>query len=303
MDFKEALEGVLVKTLNRTSEDVSALYDAEGNLKDDALDTVLGWQTANVAAQKKREKEMREEHYGRGRKEYAAKAEGILKEAGIEGIDLSSDGASDMIRDFIAKKAAPSDLAEDKVKTHPLYLKLERENDTKIKAKDKEWTDKWAERDAKEQRDRILSEVKSKAKLILDEQKPNLPEDPKKKEKLVGVFLSEFDGLSYEMDGDELLIKDKDGKRLENANGHPVKLEDLVKEKSNEYFEFQVSEQKRNLGDPTKGTVNKGAFKLAKPANREELAKMRHEIATSGRSFADRKAANEELDELAKGIA
>jgi hypothetical protein len=305
-DLKEVLNGVLGTVLNMPEAEVSSLYDEEGNWKEGSTDALKSKHAERVKLERDKSVKDRNEQYNRGLKEKGVEFEKLLKEAGVEiGDAIGADAVKKLVEHIDGKVAAvakPSDLDDDKVKNSKLYREMEKKFQTELTTKDNEHRQAWTDRDAKEQRERILSKVKGDAKVILDELKPNLPEDPKKAAKLIGVLMQEFEGLSYEMDGDELLIKDSEGKRLENELGHPIKLNDLVKAKSAEYFDFQASDKKGSLGNPLNGTLNKGTVKLQKPANRDELAKQRHAITTSGLPYADRKAANEQLDELAKDL-
>ena len=305
-DLKEVLNGVLGTVLNMPEAEVSSLYDEEGNWKEGSTDVLKAKNADRVQRERDKATADRKEQHQRGRKERGIELEKALKAVGVEIGEATGEEAVQKFNEFLESKVAaaakPSDLDDNGVKSHKLYRELEKASQAALKAKEDEHSKAWTERDAKDQRERILSDVKSKAKSIFDELKPNLPEDPKKAAKLVGVLMSEFDGLSYEMDGDELLNKDKDGKRLENDHGHPIKLDDLVKSKSAEYFDFQASEKRGSIGDPTKGT--KAAIKLQKPATRQAYAQQLHEINSNANlSAEERGKMAADLKELAKDLA
>ena len=278
-EIKEVLSGVLVKALNLTEAEVSALYDADGNLKDDAQDIINSKHSDVVGKAKALAKQDRDAAFARGIKEKAKDLAAVLTEAVIEVGEAEGEELALKIKDQIAAKAKPSDLEDDKVKAHPLYLKVEKEANAKLAAKEKEWTEKWATRDTQDQRDRTLSKVKQRAEELKSVLKPVLPEDEKLAKNQLRLLELDINAVDYDTDEDgEILIKGKDGKRLEKANGHPMSLDEYLEGAIRGNFPIQVSENKGSAGDITKGTEKKGALALVKPATREEYTKMVYAI-------------------------
>lgn len=280
MDPKDFIAGVLGMALNMPETEVSSLFSEDGNPKDDALDTIKIKYGERIKAEKDKAASDRQEQYRRGLKEKGLEWEKSLKEAGIEIGDAVGAEAVAKLKEHIdtaiSAVAKPGDLDDEKIKASKLYRDLERKLDTSLQAKETEFKQAWADRDAKEQRERVLATVRDKAKGVLDELKPNLPEDPKKAANQLKFLYADLEAFTYEVEGDELLIKDKEGKRLENELGHPVKFSDLVKSKSEEYFDFQASDKKGAAGDLTKGV--KTPVKLQRPATRQELGQQIYKI-------------------------
>jgi len=280
MDQKDFIAGVLGMALNMPETEVSSLFSEDGNPKDDALDTIKSKYGERVKAEKDKAASDRQEQYRRGLKEKGLEWEKSLKEAGIEIGDAVGAEAVAKLKEHIdtaiSAVAKPGDLDDEKIKASKLYRELERNLEKTVQAKEAEFKQAWADRDAKEQRERVLATVRDKAKGVLDELKPNLPEDPKKAANQLKFLYADLEAFTYEVEGDELLIKDKEGKRLENELGHPVKFSDLVKSKSEEYFDFQASDKKGAAGDLTKGV--KTTVKLQRPATRQELGQQIYKI-------------------------
>lgn len=280
MDPKDFIAGVLGMALNMPETEVSSLFSEDGNPKDDALDTIKIKYGERIKAEKDKAASDRQEQYRRGLKEKGLEWEKSLKEAGIEIGDAVGAEAVAKLKEHIdtaiSAVAKPGELDDEKIKVSKLYRELERNLEKTVQAKEAEFKQAWADRDAKEQRERVLATVRDKAKGVLDELKPNLPEDPKKAANQLKFLYADLEAFTYEVEGDELLIKDKEGKRLENELGHPVKFSDLVKSKSEEYFDFQASDKKGAAGDLTKGV--KTPVKLQRPATRQELGQQIYKI-------------------------
>ncbi|MCB0764837.1 MAG: hypothetical protein KDB84_09040 [Flavobacteriales bacterium] len=303
MELKDVFQGVLVKALSLTEAEVSSLTNEDGNLKDDALDVILSKHAEQVQKTREKAKADREEQYKRGLREKGTEYEKLLKEAGVDVGDAKGEEAVQKLKDHIESLAKPSDLDDDKVKNSPLFRSREKELLAQLKAKDEEHTKAWSERDAKEQRERTLSHVKAQAKSILDEMKPVLSEDPKKAANQLKLLELEIENHQYELDGDDVLIKDAKGERVENANGVPMSLSDFVKTTAEQYYDFQVSDKKGTAGDPTRGTLKKDAVKLQKPTTRagyaEQLAKIE---ADPTLTHEQRAAMSAELMEIGKDL-
>lgn len=301
-ELKEVFQGVLVKALNLTEAEVSSLNTEDGELKDDALEVILNRQAEHVQKAREKAKADREEQYKRGLREKGTEFEKLLKDAGVEIGDAKGEEAVQKLKDHIEAHAKPSDLDDDKVKNSPLFRKREKELLDMVKAKEDEHAKAWTERDAKEQRERTLSHVKAKAKSILDEMKPVLSEDPKKAANQLRLLEIDIEAHQYDLDGDDVVIKDAKGERLEATNGAPMTLADFVRNTAEQYYDFQVSEKKGTAGDPTKGTV-KGSIKLQKPTTRagyaDQLAKIE---ADPTLNHEQRTQMSAELMELAKDL-
>jgi hypothetical protein len=274
MELKELLNGVLGMVLNMPEQEVSSLYSEDGNPKEDALDTLKSKFSERVKADREKAELDRKAQRDRGRKERGMELEKALKEAGVDIGDAIGEEAVQKLREHIDGQvqavSKPGELDDEKVKAHKLYRDLERKAAMDLKAKEEEYKKAWTDRDAKEQRERILSEVKSKAKTQLDELRPYLSEDPKKAANQLKSFYRDLEEYTYEMDGEEVVVKDKEGNRVENDLHQAIGFGDLVKRIADDYYDFQVSDKKGSAGDVTKGT--KEAIKLQKPTTRDQYA-------------------------------
>lgn len=310
---KEVLEGVLVEALNFTTEEVAALYDAEG-LKDSAKQTILDKRAAVVQAEKAQAKKGREEQLMRGRKEGGKKWEDFLKGEGVELGDLTgeSEEAFAKVKEHFAALKTPASVAdtdEAKIKNSEIFRKREKELLGQVAAKDAEWSAKWTERDAKEARERTLSVVKDQAIARFKARNPILPKDEVKAKNLMRLLNQDLEALDYELseDGKSVeVIKDKDGKRVETPQGNAVKFDPFVDEIADRYFEFAASTERSSVGDPTKGSKpsNGAGYTGKKPANRAQLADAYLKLSDDQTMKPDeKKAAMEQLKAWEKEMA
>lgn len=302
-ELKDVFQGVLVKALNLPEAEVSSLFNEDGSVKDDAQETILNKHAEAVEKLRKKSKDERDAQLARGRRERGEELEKALKAAGVELEGATGEEAIEKLKATIEAKAKPSELEEDKVKTHPAYTKREKELLAQINAKEQEKVAALAERDAKDQRERTLSKVKQRAEELKSVLKPVLPEDEKIAKSQLRLLDLDINSVEYETEEDGTILLKKDGKRLEKANGHPMSLDEYLEESIKGNFQIQVSEKKGSAGDVTKDTI-KGSVKLAKPATRKALADQLYAISEDATLKPDQKAAMvAELQEMSKDLA
>lgn len=303
-ELNEVFKGVLGKALNLPETEVSSLFTEDGQLKDDAETVILGHHAKIVQAQRDKEKSARDEQYKRGLREKGTEFEKLLKEAGVDIGDAIGADAVQRLKDHIAAAAKPSDLDDDKVKNSKLFRQREKELLDQLGAKELEHKQYITDRDAKEQRERALSVVRGKVDDQIKVLKPvNLSEDPEKAKRQLLPIRAMVEAHTYQTEGDVTYVIAEDGKRVETANGHPVTVEQFIEGAIKATYDMPVSTDKGSAGDPTKGTEKGKRFALKKPANREELGRMRYEIQQSGLPYEERKKLREELDKLAEGMS
>ena len=301
---KDVLQGVLVKALNLTEAEVSSLYTEDGGIKDDAQDTILARHAEAVKKQREAAKAEREAQFARGAREKGEEWEKTLKAVGVDLGDAKGEEAVQKLKDHIAAQVKPSDLDDDKVKASALFRKREKELLDQVALKEKEHNEYITKRDAEEQRKSTLNTAKQKARTVLDGMRPNLSENPEKAARQLRLLEMEVEAMHYDIEGDDIFVKDAEGKRVETAAGHPMKFDDFVKSKAELYYDFAVSEPKGSMGDPTRGTVTKSAVKLQKPASRKAYADKLNEISNDPSLKPEEKAAlATELKELASDLA
>lgn len=275
-ELKDVLEGVLVKAHGFTAEEVSSLFSDDGTVKEDAQETVLNRVADRVKKERDEQKRLREQQLMRGRREGAEKLEKFFKAEGVDLGDLTfeSDEAFDKVREAIKgpKTPASGSMDDNAIKNTDFFRKWEKERIAERENLDKEWKEKWSQRDAKEQRERTSSQAKATARAyLLEVVKPNLPADPKRAQTQLDLFLAEFDQFNFDIDGEAIYVKDAEGKRIENNHGSQLQFNDWVKDRALQRWDPQVSEPKNNAGNVTQGTKSNGAGAV-KPANRKEYA-------------------------------
>jgi len=338
-ELKEVFSGLLVKGYNMTEAEVSSLFSEDGNPKDDAIETILSRQATSLQKMRDKAKEERDQAFARGVREKAEEVEKALKDAGVEIGDAKGADAVKKLIEHIEARTKPSDLDDDKVKNSAFFRKREKELLDQISAKETEfkkaWSDRdakvknsaffrkrekelldqisaketefkkaWSDRDAKEQRERDLSSVKGKRDDLVKTMKPILPEDPEKARRQLSVIDHAIDAHTYEKEGDTWYVINKEGKRLETSNGLPMTVEQFLEAEIKATYELPVSDKKGAAGDITKGTENKGAIKLQKPANRQALAAQIHEISENTTLSSKEKVEMvNQLKEMAQDLA
>jgi len=231
------LNETLVKVFKFTEEQVSGLYNADGDLIDLKIVT---------EADEKRYAKFNTEKQSqldRGIKEGAQKIEKAIKdkyaiESDLIGIDLVDTIVLSKIEE--ATKGQTKDVTK-----HPDYIKLETSLDKKLKERDAEWETKLSEREREFNKAKLFDKIKEKALLNLETRKPILPGDPKKAQVWKETYLNELRNGNYqESDDGTPIVLDKEGSVMKDSHGNPVTFDEFEKSISDKYFEYPAAEQR-----------------------------------------------------------
>jgi len=305
MELKELFNGVMVDTLGFTAEEVASLYDEAGNPKEDAKDTILNKRSQFEAKRKDEVKAKIQQAKDSGLRQKGEEWEKRLsKGLGIDFGDAQGDDVVELIRTRMEAKGEESKGVDPKdeqaVKNSPFYRKMEMEYAKKHAEIVKENEAKLAGVQSEFQRKETLRTVREDAMAMLTELNVNLPKDPKVKAnqlKLLDLYLNDH---TFEKDGDEWVVKDKEGNIIETPQGHSVKYKEFLKSGIADNFEFAASTTKTTAGDITKGSKPSGGSSvLKKPANADDLAVQLHKIRTdSTLDRVERHKLSTELEKL-----
>jgi hypothetical protein len=270
-EVKKVLVDFAVKAfkLNK-AEATSMLFETEGDsekVKSDALDNLLKADATRIKVISDEKTEEFQKGYKKGKKETASTLEEAIKES----FGISSDKQGlELIAEAKEVKTGKSELTDDDLKKHPFYIKAE-----KRWLKDKE--DAVNEERSKVERERNAELLVKTARENLMKLKPKVSADPKKAERQLKPFDDEIRGLNYEKKGDDFILLDKDGKRLEDEHGHPIMLSEYSKKLGYEIYEFEEEDNRSSGGNPNdkgqgSGGSNHGGINIKKPATEEEYS-------------------------------
>jgi hypothetical protein len=250
----DVLKDFAVKSLNLTDEQFAEIVysDDKGTVKEDAIQRLLALDAERIknakSIAKERETELHDKGYKKAQAESLIKFEGSLKEQ--FGVESTSQGI-DLVKEIIAKISKDTNLDDDKVKLHPLYLQLERKVGTDFVAK-AEFEKVKGEFDgykSQVEKDKVNSIVINDALRDFRSLKPVLSKDPSKALNQEQRFLNELKSFEYEVQSDGNHVVKIDGKRIENAQGHPVLFRDFVKQRAELQFDFELQGTKGNGGN------------------------------------------------------
>lgn len=305
MELKELFNGVMVDTLGFTAEEVASLYDEAGNPKEDAKDTIANKRAQFEAKRKDEVKAKIQQAKDSGLRQKGEEWEKRLsKGLGIDIGDAQGDDVVELIRTRIEAKGEESKAVDPKdeqaVKNSKFYRDMELSYAKKHAEILKEHEAKLTGVQSEFQRKETLRTVKGDAMSMLEELNVVLPKDPKVKAnqlKLLDIYLNDH---TFEREGDEWVVKDKDGNVMETPQGHAVKYNDFLKNGIADNFEFAASTAKTSAGDVTKGSKTSGAGSgvVKKPANPEEYAAEMQRIRLSTPDRIERQKLTTELQAL-----
>ena len=233
-------------------EDVTAAMSG-----DDFLTTLADWDATKVATIKTEADNALKTKVVDAKKSKAAEIENLIKQK--SGIALEKSG-NELIDELIEKLKTPIDpskidyskIPDDVVKKHPAFLQVEKLALTDDKLKELRGTIE-AELVSSFQKKQTLSDVQSKALAYLTNANVVKAQNETVHANRLNAFLNSFSDYQYQTNGDDILVLDHDGKRVENKHGHPVKFQDFIKQNAESWFEFQQSQNRSSAGTNNTG--------------------------------------------------
>lgn len=304
MELKELFNGVLVDTLGFTAEEVASLLDEAGNPKEDAKDTIAGKVAQRESKRKEEHKAKLQQAKDSGLRQKGEEWEKRLsKGLGIDFGDAQGDDVVELIRQRMEAKGEEGRGIDPKDEQAIRNSKVFRDEQTAAARKHaelvKEYEAKLTGVQTEFQRKETLRTVKEDAMAMLTELNVVLPKDPKVKAnqlKLLDLYLNDH---TFEKDGEEWIVKDKEGNVVQTPQGYGVKYKDFLKSGIADNFEFAASTQKTSAGDVTKGSKPSGGSSvLKKPATPEEYAAKLQEIRLNTPDRIERQKLTTELTAL-----
>lgn len=251
-DEQTKLNETLVKVYKLTTEQLSQLYNEDGDLTD---------LTCVIDADEKRMQKFTTEktqQLNRGIKEGASKIEKEIKERyGVES-DLIGVELMDHI---VLKQVEEATKAETKkdVTKHPDYIKLEASIQKQIKDRDKEWEGKLTAKELEWNREKMFEKISKRAIVNLESRKPLLPSDPRKAQVWKETYLNELKSGNYQESDDGIpIVLDKEGNVMKDSHGNPVTFDEYEKSISDKYFDYEAAERRSSSGNQSTAGQSSG---------------------------------------------
>jgi len=261
---------LVVTTLGVQPTEVASLLleikdDETGDLKPDALKTLLDKSAVRVAAFKEAETKAYDKGVSKTKAETLSKFESDLKEK--YGINSDKQGI-DLIEEVVTAKikSQGGELDDEKIKKSPVFLstveRLTKEKDDAVKAE----AQKLNELQTKIQKESTFKTIAEQANDVLKGLNPILPEGKTPEGKLkaeiqISKFLKELgDDFGFEIiDGKTVVTKD--GKVLEDVHGNRIDFKEIVKSRASELWDFKQGEQRQGTGNNNNAGTAAGANK------------------------------------------
>lgn len=264
MTINDLFLSFVTKVFNKSEDELKPLiFDGE-EIKEQAFETLVGLDTARVKRLKSESTEKFNNGYSKGKAETAEEFEKALREQFGITEELPFVELLPKVKEQFSAK---SKLTPDDVKRHPEYLALEQTRVPKEKYEalqnEFEIFKKTIDRKVK------FEKVWNTAEPLIESFNPDWPNDPKIKSNLKNLMKRDFD--EYEdaefTESDIVLIRD--GKRVQDDHGNPVKFIDSTKEIVTKYVPLKVQGPKGNAGNQNRpGASNVTGYNFA---NKQEM--------------------------------
>lgn len=264
------------KKMGMADEQVASLFNEDGTeFTDNASEILLKHDATRVQKMKEDGTKLFNDGHKKGLSEGASKIEKEI----VEKYGVKSDKIGiELIEEIIASKSTTStgDLDEEKVKLHPSYVKMQDELTKQIKNKDKEWDEKFKQRDQEISKQNLFKEVVAKAKTNVLSLKPVLPKDSAKAERQMELLVAELSKLGFNKteDGKDYILE-KEGKPVEDAHGNRINFDAYVKSVAESIWDFEQGQQRSGAQNSNDSNAQNQQNKWtgAVPKNEQEYIK------------------------------
>lgn len=263
MSEKEILIAFLGKTLNRPAEQIAPLLYKKGDdnetlteeISDTALDELIRLDADRVAKLKPNTKEFFDNGYKKAEAEVAAKLEKTLREK--FGVDtegrLKGDALTDAIKAAMAEKQGAT-MTTDEIKLHPDFLAMERRYKKEMEEKEAAHLKQMEELQTTFTREKSWADWSGRIRQAFKSLNPVLSKEAARAEAQVELFVNtHFRDYDFKPTDDGRLLVMKDGARVDNAHGHPLYLDDLVKQTAERLYDFEAQPPAGNAGNNNDG--------------------------------------------------
>lgn len=249
MDFKKIITGLLSTAYKLNDGEIATLLESSDTNTEDNVLTILTQKDIQRVADIKKASDTEgkfQEGYKKAKKEVLTELETGLKTK----FAIQSDKQGlELIEAIVAEKETlagkgKEQLTDDDVKKHPVYQTLE----SKISTKDAEHAAALQAIKDEQKKAETFAVVRTKALSVLDGLKPVKSQNADVATNIQNLFLSSFDGYEFDTTNPDRTIVLKDGVVVEDAHGHSMVLEELVKQNAGKFFEFQQNNGGANGG-------------------------------------------------------
>ena len=273
MEIQKILTGLLSKAYKLDDGKIGEILNAENATEDSVIKELLEIDTERISKIKPQtpKRETFQDGYAKAKKEVLSDFEKQLKET----FETESEKTGlDLITEILTAKTSEAgkkgQLTDDDVKKHPIYQAAEKSFKKQLSDKETEYKTKLTEVENAAKKAQTFASVKDNALAILEGLNPIYAKNPKVANTIKNQFLNELQGFEFERQADGSWLVTKDGKIVEDGHGHSKSFEDIIKETSESYFEFQENNGGQNAGNENKDNGSGGNVTVPKFKNQAE---------------------------------
>lgn len=273
MEYQKILTGLLSKAYKLDDGTIGEILNAENADEKSVISKILELDTQRVDKLKTSggKDGTFQDGYAKAKKEVLSDFEKQLKET----FETDSEKTGlDLITEILTAKTSEAgkkgQLTDDDVKKHPIYQAAEKAFKKQLADKETEYKAKLTEVESAAKKAQTFSSVKDNALAILEGLNPIYAKNPKVATTIKNQFLNELQGFEFERQADGSWLVTKDGKVVEDGHGHSKSFEDIIKETSENYFEFQENNGGQNAGNENKDNGSGGNVTVPKFKNQAE---------------------------------
>lgn len=250
---KDILFGVLTKAFVKSEEELNGIiYGQNGEVKEDALDSLLKMESEKIQRVKKDSVDV---GFNNGYKKAQAETLSDFENKFKNKFGFNSEQKGiDLVEEYISKNTKTT-LTTDDVRKHPSYIELERNS---VRRSDFEKLQTEYEGYRKQlEKEKVMNRVNTKALEILEKLNPVIEDNPRVAQKRKEIFLKEFEKYDYEFDSD-YIIPVKEGKRVQDDHANAIGFETLVRNFAENNFTLNKQQYRQSAGND--GSASGGKY-------------------------------------------
>jgi len=290
MTEKELLLEVLSETLNLDVDGVASYFNEDGTVKDDAKDMILNAYSEHAKSLKTgSSKTAFDDGYKKAQSEVLKKFENDFKaKTGFKSDKLGID----LVLEYANAQSKGGELTEDAIKKHPLFISQQEQHQAELEAARSEGETKLNQFQTELSKKETFNKVANKGLELFHSLKPVLSKEPSKAKKQESLFIEKLQNYEWDLQNNgDRIVPLKDGKVFENAQGHAVAFEKLVKDIASEYFDFHIADDKNSPANKNLPNGDqKKTFNFEAPKSANEYAAF---VGDSSKTIEERDAYKE----------
>lgn len=189
-----------------------------------------------------------------------------------EKLGVKGSNFDEILSEVVKKVETPKAANETDVKKSSVFLEFEAAKKAEFDALTQNYEAKLNDLQLNFKRNETLKVAKLEGSKVFRSLNLNLPKDAVKAANIENDFLTKLDGFDFEPQNDGKILLLRNAKRVEDAHGNPIFLNDFVTKTALDFFDVIAQEPRTSSGNVGTQQNNGGVLTVVAPKDDEEFA-------------------------------